>query len=181
MTRFCFHSTFFLLVTLVTVTLQGSLVLGIGNGVYKISRSRSMYLTPSADADGAVVDASALNNIQDEQEWTVMVVTPGSGDAGDLVTIRNRRWNKFLSFDTNYAQNGQRVVVEGKSRHSWELHASTPAGSYFVLVPAGLVKGGERLAVDISALTIYPPITDLSPWTETERGQAWVFDKTSQL
>ncbi|KAG0041608.1 hypothetical protein BGZ83_001592, partial [Gryganskiella cystojenkinii] len=130
---------------LVAVLLQGCLALGFENGVYRISRLGNMYLTPSANADGGVVNASPLNKTPGDQEWVVTVVTPGSGNTGALVTIRNRDFNKFLSFNTNYAENSQSLVVEGKSRHYWELHMSRD-GSYFVLVPSGLVKGGERLA-----------------------------------
>lgn len=137
----------------------------IPNGTYGIAKRQEQCLTlPDAKAPAVVLPPTGQPG---EQEWQVEGLSNGN------VTIKNLRHDTYLSFDGMPEINN---MLRGSSQATeWRLQQSAAPFTFHIVVPGGPVDGIE-LAVDLSLLRIFPPMTALRPLDPTSQDQAWRFE-----
>ncbi|MFE3110066.1 hypothetical protein ACFXKJ_26165 [Kitasatospora indigofera] len=137
----------------------------IPNGPYGIAKRGEQLLTLNDSKAPAVV--LPPTGQPGEQEWHVESLSNGN------VTIRNLRHETYLSFDGVPEIN---KMLRGSSQATeWQLRQSAEPQTFHVVVPGGPVDGVE-LAVDLSLLRIFPPMTALRPLEPERLDQAWRFE-----
>ncbi|MFD7983225.1 hypothetical protein ACFV4M_07585 [Kitasatospora indigofera] len=137
----------------------------IPNGPYGIAKRGEQLLTLNDSKAPAVV--LPPTGQPGEQEWHVEGLSNGN------VTIKNLRHETYLSFDGVPEIN---KMLRGSSQATeWQLRQSAEPQTFHVVVPGGPVDGVE-LAVDLSLLRIFPPMTALRPLEPERLDQAWRFE-----
>ncbi|GHH75963.1 hypothetical protein GCM10018781_46100 [Kitasatospora indigofera] len=137
----------------------------IPNGPYGIAKRGEQLLTLNDSKAPAVV--LPPTGQPGEQEWHVESLSNGN------VTIKNLRHETYLSFDGVPEIN---KMLRGSSQATeWQLRQSAAPQTFHVVVPGGPVDGVE-LAVDLSLLRIFPPMTALRPLEPERLDQAWRFE-----
>ncbi|MFE4600760.1 hypothetical protein ACFRKE_07855 [Kitasatospora indigofera] len=137
----------------------------IPNGPYGIAKRGEQLLTLNDSKAPAVV--LPPTGQPGEQEWHVESLSNGN------VTIKNLRHGTYLSFDGVPEIN---KMLRGSSQATeWQLRQSAEPRTFHVVVPGGPVDGVE-LAVDLSLLRIFPPMTALRPLEPERLDQAWRFE-----
>ncbi|WP_457031725.1 hypothetical protein [Kitasatospora sp. P5_F3] len=137
----------------------------IPNGIYGITKQNEQLLTLTEDKSPAVI--LPPTGEPGNQEWQVESLPNGN------VTVRNLRYETYLSYDGVPEVN---KMLRGSSQATeWRLQQSAQPFTFHLVVPGGPVDGTE-LAVDLSLLRIFPPMTALRPLDPADLRQAWRFE-----
>lgn len=101
------------------------------------------------------------------QEWQVEALSNGN------ITVKNLQYGTYVSYDGVPEVN---KMLRGSSQATeWRLQQSVEPRTFHLVVPGGPVDGVE-LAVDLSLLRIFPPMTALRPLEPGDVRQAWRFE-----